>query len=92
MPPKLAKGLFITWLVLLIPWVFMAGLSLMFFDGGTTLEAWAGFCSVWMYPLMVGMVAIFRKKHPGIVFLPFATPIIALIIAPIVAPIINSLF
>jgi len=35
----------------LIPWLLMAGLSVMAFDSGVTAEAWAVVIAVWSYPI-----------------------------------------
>jgi hypothetical protein len=67
---KFARRLFVLWLVLLAPWLFLAPLALMAFDAGPTSEAYVFVYSIWTYPVAVGIVAIFRKKIPGIVLLP----------------------
>src|SRR5947209_17350364 len=63
--------LFIFWLVLLLPWLFVPSFSPMAFDGGRTAEAYAFFWSVWVYPVTVGAVARFRRWRPSLVVLPF---------------------
>jgi len=36
----------------LVPWLLMAGFSLMAFDSGVTAEAWAIVIEVWAYPIL----------------------------------------
>ena len=67
------KYIFLFWVVLLIPWLLVAGLSGMAFDGGYTAEAYTFFWSVWAYPITVGIVAVFRRWVPWIVLLPLLT-------------------
>lgn len=58
-PPPKRIGLLI-WMILsqiiavlsLIPWLLMAGLSVMAFDSGVTAEAWAVVIAVWSYPII----------------------------------------
>jgi hypothetical protein len=68
--PTAAKGIFIFWLVLVIPWLLLAPLSGMAFDAGYTSEAYAFVWSVWTYPITVGIVALCRRWVPWIVLLP----------------------
>ena len=67
---KATTGLFILWLILLLPWLFLAPLSLMAFDAGATANAYVFVLSIWTYPVAVGLTAIFRKKAPGLLLLP----------------------
>jgi hypothetical protein len=62
--------LFGAWLLLLVPWIVVALLSGMAFDGGPTLKAYLFVSSAWTYPLAVGVVAIFRKRAPLVTLLP----------------------
>jgi len=66
---KLAKGLFITWLILLVPWLYLAPISLMAI--GTTRNANTIVWAIWTYPVAVLIAAIVRKWEPTIVLLPF---------------------
>ena len=68
--PAGAKYLFICWVVLLVPWLLVAPLSAVAFDGGYTAEAYAFVWSVWTYPITVGIAAVFRRWVPWIVLLP----------------------
>ena len=62
--------LFVVWLILLLPWIFFAPLSLMAFDGGSTVLVYTFLFSFWTYPLAVLIVKIFRERSPLIVLLP----------------------
>lgn len=42
----------------LIPWLLMAGLSVMAFDSGVTAEAWAIVIAVWSYPIIPLLLVI----------------------------------
>jgi hypothetical protein len=68
--PTAAKSVFVFWAVLLIPWLLIAPLSVMAFDGGYTAGAYAFFWSVWTYPIAVVIVAVCRRWVPWIVLLP----------------------
>lgn len=91
-PPKRRTGLLI-WLIVsqllavasLLIWALMAGLSVMAFDSGQSLEAWAFVIAVWSYPLFPLVMAIgawiafaFRKNRLAAVLsgLAFAPPIL----------------
>jgi hypothetical protein len=63
-----AKGLFITWLILLVPWLYLAPVSLMAL--GTTRNADIIVWSIWTYPVAVLKAANIRKWEPAIVSLP----------------------
>jgi hypothetical protein len=71
--PTATKYISLLWVVLLIPWLLVAGISGMAFDGGHTAEAYAFFWSVWAYPITVGIAAVFRRWVPSIVLLPLLT-------------------
>ena len=49
----LVRILFFVWVILLIPWLVMAPLSGMAFDGGYTISAVGFVFSVWTYPIAV---------------------------------------
>jgi hypothetical protein len=76
---KDAKALFVIWLVLFLPWLFIAPLLGMAFDSPPTLSIYVGVWSVWTYPLSVGIVWMFRKKYPWITLFPFINLIAFLI-------------
>ncbi len=71
--PPASKYIFVFWFALLVPWLLIAGLSGMAFDGGDTAEAYAFFWSVWAYPITVGIVAVLRRWVPWIVLLPLVS-------------------
>lgn len=58
-PPQKRTGLII-WMILsqllavgsLVPWLLMAGLSVMAFDQGSSPEAWTLVIAVWSYPII----------------------------------------
>lgn len=53
----------------LIPWLLMAGLSVMAFDSGVTAEAWTFVIVVWSYPILplilviAAWIAYARRKN-----------------------------
>jgi len=65
-----AELLFLGWLFLLLPWIFLAPLSLMAFAGGSTVLVYTFLFFFWTYPLAVFIVWKFREKYPLIVLLP----------------------
>lgn len=67
------------WFLLLIPWLPFAGLSGMAFDGGYTLQAYIFVWAVWTYPITLGIAFLSRRKHPGLVWLPFLNLVLAFI-------------
>jgi hypothetical protein len=62
--------LLVVWLILLLPWIFVALDSLFIADSDHSLKVHIFLSSVWSYPIAVGIVAIFRKKAPLIALLP----------------------
>ena len=67
---KLTAALFTVWLILLLPWLFLAPVSLMAFDAGETPKVYVFVLSIWTYPVAIGIAAIVRKWEPAIVLLP----------------------
>jgi hypothetical protein len=67
---KDAAALFLVWNVLLLPWIVIAPFLGMVFDAPPTFSIYVGVWSVWTYPLSVGIVWMFRKKHPLITLFP----------------------
>lgn len=67
---QIAAGLFLVWVVLLLPWLLFAALSLMAFDAGPSLAVYIFVVSIWTYPVSVGIVWWFRDREPRIAFLP----------------------
>jgi hypothetical protein len=75
-PPPKRTGLLI-WMILsqllalgsLVPWLLMAGLSVMAFDQGSSPEAWAFVIAVWSYPILpiilviAAWIAFSRRKN-----------------------------
>ena len=91
-PPKRRTGLLI-WMIVsqllavgsLVIWVFVAGMSVMAFDEGSSPVAWAIVLTVWAYPLFPLLLAIgawvafaFRKNRLAAVLtgLTFAPPVL----------------
>jgi len=58
-------ALFSIWLILLLPWLFLAPLAPMAFDAGPTFKTYVFVWSIWTYPAAVGIAAIVRKKGAG---------------------------
>jgi len=79
MSQKFATGLFITWLVLLLPCLFLAPLSLMALGDAGGSKANLFVLSLWTYPVAVAIVAIFRKKAPEIAFLPCVNIVVCVV-------------
>jgi hypothetical protein len=75
-----AKILLFVWVILLIPWVVMAPLSGMAFDGGNTIGAWSAVVSIWSYgPLVFAAFKLLGRSRKA-VLLPFLS--IAAIVLP----------
>jgi hypothetical protein len=68
--PAAVKALFIFWLILLIPWLLLAGVSGMAFDAGPRLDAYVFFWSTLTYPITLAIAAAFRKWSTFFVLLP----------------------
>jgi hypothetical protein len=68
--PTAAKYVFVFWVVLLIPWLLFAPLSVMILDAGQTAQAYGFIWSVWTFPIMVGVAAVVRRWVPWLVLLP----------------------
>lgn len=74
----------------LIPWLLMAGLSVMAFDSGVTTEAWMFVLLVWAYPILplilviAAWIAFARRKNvlaailSGLTFAPIALLFLAM--------------
>lgn len=71
----------------LIPWLLMAGLSVMAFDSGVTAEAWTVVIIAWSYPIIplilviAAWIAYTRRKNAVAVVLSglsFAPPVLCL--------------
>ena len=67
---QIAAGLFLLWIVLLLPWLLFATTSLMAFDAGPSLAVYILVASIWTYPVSVGIVWWFRDREPRIALLP----------------------
>ena len=67
---QIAAGLFLVWIVLLLPWFLFATMSLMAFDAGPSLAVYIFVASIWTYPVSVGIVWWFRDMEPRIALLP----------------------
>jgi hypothetical protein len=66
----LIKALIVIWFILLIPWVPLALLSGMAFDGGSTVRAYIFVWSTLTYPVAVAVAVYFRRKVPLLVAVP----------------------
>jgi hypothetical protein len=67
---QIAAGLFLFWLVLLLPWLPFAALSGMAFDAGSKFAVYVFVVSIWTYPVSVGFVWMFRENEPLVALLP----------------------
>jgi len=82
---KQGKFLFFVWLILLLPWIVVAPLIAMAYDAKPTLSVYIGTWCIWIYPLSVGVVWMFRKKNPAVALFPcmnFVVFTVALFIRP----------
>jgi hypothetical protein len=61
---KNTEFLFTVWIVLLLPWLFIAPLLGMAFDAPPIFSIYFGVWSVWSYSVSIGIVWMFRNKHP----------------------------
>lgn len=80
-PPPLrtdVKILLAIWFVVLVPWipVFTLMGTGMAFEPGYTLDAYLFVFMAWAYPVLVFIAYLFRRRRPGLVWLP------ALILVP----------
>jgi len=62
--------MFTFWIFLLIPWIVLAPLSVMAFDGGPKPEAYVFVWSVWTYPVTVVLMALLKRRLRWIVLFP----------------------
>lgn len=74
----------------LVPWLVMAGLSVMAFDSGVTAEAWTFVLLVWAYPILplilviAAWIAFAKRKNvlaailSGLTFAPIALLLLAM--------------
>jgi hypothetical protein len=65
-----AKVLLFIWIILLIPWLVMAPLSGMAFDGGNTIWAWLAVVSIWSYGPLVFLAFKLLDRSRKAVLLP----------------------
>lgn len=68
---EIQVALFFLWGILLLPWLAFCPLSGMAFDPGPSFEAYLLVISICTYPLPVIIAAIYRKRAPLLVLLPF---------------------
>ncbi|NWG07174.1 MAG: hypothetical protein HXY35_10890 [Chloroflexi bacterium] len=75
--------------VSLVPWLLMAGLSVMAFDQGSTPEAWTFVIAVWSYPIIpiilviAAWVAYARRRNRAAAVLSgfsFAPPLLCIVV------------
>jgi len=78
------------WVVLLIPWLPLAGFAGLAFDGATTpgrtVVAWIFVLLIWTYPVPVWLAFAYRKERPRLVWLPLIN------IAPFVLALLAAAF
>jgi len=67
---QVAAGLFVFWVLLLLPWVILASLSGLAFGGGLDLAAYACVGGIWTYPISVAIVWGYKNDIPAIALLP----------------------
>jgi hypothetical protein len=65
-----SASLFLIWKILLLPWIVVSPWLALLFDAPATLSIYVCVWSIWCYPISVGIVWMFRRKHPLIVLLP----------------------
>ena len=59
--------------VLLVPWAPIAMLSGLAFDAGPRFSAYAFVGSVYTYPILLGIAFYYRRRRPGLLWLPTLT-------------------
>ena len=65
------KAFITAWIIFLVPWLPIAAVAGLAFDGGPKWSAYVFVWSVWTYPITVGIAFIFRRKKPILSYLPF---------------------
>jgi hypothetical protein len=63
-------GILFFWFVLAIPWLPVALLSPMVFEGGYTWKAYLFVWSMWLYPITTSVAFLCRRRDPLLVLLP----------------------
>jgi hypothetical protein len=58
------------WLFLLLPWMLIAPMSGLAFDGGRTTEAYIFLWSIWTYPVVLIIALILKRWVPSMMFRP----------------------
>lgn len=61
------------WCVLLVPWLLLAGIAGVAFDGGPSASAYVLVWSIYTYPILLGIAFHFRRRKPNLVWLPMLT-------------------
>jgi hypothetical protein len=58
--------------VILVPWIpfFTLMGTGMAFDGGNTLDAYVSVATFWAFPIFVAVGYLFRRRKPGLIWLP----------------------
>jgi hypothetical protein len=64
------KRVILGWIILMIPWLEVAPVAAMAFDGGDSAEARLFVWSVWTFPISVLAAILLRKVAPVCVLLP----------------------
>ena len=67
---QVAGGLFLLWLVLLLPWLVLAPMYGMVLDAGPQLALYISIGFVWTYPISVWLVWKYRDDVPFVALVP----------------------
>jgi hypothetical protein len=76
-PPPLSRMVIVMltiWCILLVlgalPGLMLTGMA---FEGGHTLDAYLSLIAVWSYPPLLAIAFFYRRRKPGLVYLPLLT-------------------
>jgi hypothetical protein len=75
-PPPLqpiVKMALVLWFVALPLWALFAMLSGMAFDAGPRFSAYCYVWSMFTYPVLLGIAFFYRRRRPGLIWLPGLT-------------------
>src|ERR1700722_9124853 len=75
------RGMLICYGLFLMPWLpFLTLMGTgMAFEAGYTFDAYLFVVQVWMYPALVGVAYLFRRRKPALIWLPMLPLIPALV-------------
>jgi hypothetical protein len=72
--PRMVVVMLAIWCILLalgaLPALMLTGMA---FEGGHTLDAYLSLVAIWSYPPLVGVAYFYRRRRPGLVWLPVLT-------------------